>query len=110
MKPAANYFKEHLNRVFAADYMPTEMDVLLVRQRTAGINAIDFEMEGKDKKSDSKKKIHLVDGGGQLAERRKWNNYINENNTVIYVIGIDEVQRPGIKVRWLMCILIVSLI
>jgi hypothetical protein len=50
-------------------------------------------MEGKDKKSDSKKKIHLVDGGGQLAERRKWNNYINENNTVIYVIGIDEVLR-----------------
>lgn len=93
MKPAATYFKEHLNRVFAADYTPTEMDVLLVRQRTAGINAIDFEMEGKDKKGDSKKSIHLVDGGGQLAERRKWNTYINETNTVIYVIGIDEVRR-----------------
>lgn len=93
MKPSANYFKGELNRILASDYTPTQLDVLYSRQRTLGINTFDFEVSEK-KASDKKKRIHVVDGGGQASERRKWNNYIDDNDTVLFCIGIDEYDVP----------------
>jgi hypothetical protein len=31
---------------------------------------------------------------GQASERRKWNNYIDDNDTVLFCIGIDEYDVP----------------
>lgn len=113
LKPSANYFKDHLQRVLASDYMPIERDVLMVRQRTAGINSVEIEVPEGDPKSDNnnnnnngsgggggggggKRKINVVDGGGQAAERRKWTAYIDENNTVLYCLGLDEYDIPSL--------------
>jgi guanine nucleotide-binding protein G(i) subunit alpha len=94
MKPAANYFKGELNRILSEDYTPTHLDVLYCRQRTAGINTLDFEAADSNDSKGSKKRIHIVDGGGQPSERRKWNNYIDDNDTVLFCIGIDEYDIP----------------
>lgn len=60
----AEYFIEHLERIAAEEYEPTEQDILRTRVKTVGIVEREFEMQDL--------RLSMVDVGGQRNERRKW--------------------------------------
>lgn len=64
---SCDHFFNHVKRIAAADYLPTDEDILLVRKRTTGIIEESFEIKGT--------KFHILDVGGQRNERKKWYLY-----------------------------------
>lgn len=60
----ASSFYQHLDRLFRADYKPTNEDILRVRSKTTGISETRFDI--------SNMTFRLFDVGGQRSERRKW--------------------------------------
>jgi len=77
------YFMENLERCTAPNFIPSNDDILHARQRTTGSNRVEFTKD--------KFKWELVDVGGQLPERKKWEPIIDEGcNAVIFLAGMDE--------------------
>lgn len=70
-------FCSNLDRLFANDYCPTDLDILYCRQRTTGISETKF--------ADASSDLHyrLFDVGGQRSERRKWIHLVFEDCTAI---------------------------
>lgn len=78
----AEYFIKDLERLCASSYLPTNDDLLRVRQRTIGITENTFEIE--------KRKFKMVDVGGQRNERRKWIHAFDAVTCVIFVVALSE--------------------
>eukprot|EP01124_Arcella_intermedia_P023272 TRINITY_DN3656_c0_g1_i1.p1 TRINITY_DN3656_c0_g1~~TRINITY_DN3656_c0_g1_i1.p1 ORF type:complete len:416 (-),score=53.34 TRINITY_DN3656_c0_g1_i1:69-1316(-) len=79
-----SYFLAHLERVAAADYEPTLMDILKVRQRTTGVKLTRFVQDTAE--------YELVDVGGQSPERLKWET-ITETvhpSAILFFVSMDE--------------------
>ena len=66
----------------AADYMPTEQDVLRARVRTTAIVQQNFQV--------GTSKYTMFDVGGQRNERRKWIHCFDNVTAVIFVTAISE--------------------
>jgi len=78
-----DYMMEHLRRIASEDFVPTHQDILLARQRTTGASSFEFVKD--------KYKWQLVDVGGQIPERAKWEKIIEEGATAfIFFAGLDE--------------------
>jgi energy-coupling factor transporter ATP-binding protein EcfA2 len=76
---SAAYFFDRLDQMSAANYMPSDMDVLRSRVRTLGIVESVFEIEGN--------KFRMFDVGGQRNERKKWIHCF-ENVTAVLFVGV----------------------
>ncbi|XP_063360489.1 G protein alpha q subunit-like [Cydia amplana] len=76
---SAKYYLSDLARIEAADYLPTEQDILRARQPTTGILEYPFDLDGII--------FRMVDVGGQRSERRKWIHCF-ENVTSIIFLGV----------------------
>lgn len=76
------YFFQHLARVSAADYSPTDDDVVNTRVRTTGIVEMAFEVNGESFK--------VMDVGGQKNERRKWVHCFDDVTAVLFVAAVSE--------------------
>lgn len=78
-----DYMMQHLDRISSPDFIPNNQDILLARQRTTGFTTIEFMKD--------KYKWELIDVGGQIPERAKWDTVMGEGATaVIYFAGLDE--------------------
>eukprot|EP01122_Echinamoeba_exundans_P014065 TRINITY_DN6297_c0_g1_i1.p1 TRINITY_DN6297_c0_g1~~TRINITY_DN6297_c0_g1_i1.p1 ORF type:complete len:350 (-),score=49.34 TRINITY_DN6297_c0_g1_i1:199-1248(-) len=64
LNDTAPYFFENIDRFIAADYVPTQADILRTRIRSTGIEEADFHFADMNFK--------MMDVGGQRSERRKW--------------------------------------
>ncbi|GIQ89333.1 guanine nucleotide binding protein (G-protein), alpha subunit, partial [Kipferlia bialata] len=71
------YFMAEIDRVSAADYVPTKQDVLNCRVKTIGIHETDFVVDGL--------KFQMTDVGGQRNQRRKWIHCFEDVTAVIFV-------------------------
>ena len=60
---AANSYMDNIDRLTAADYVPTDEDILRVRAKTTGITEIMFTLDDI--------KFRLVDVGGQVGFGRR---------------------------------------
>ena len=71
---SAKYYLDSLHRIAAPDYLPTEQDILRVREpTTAGIIEYSFDKQGI--------RYTILDVGGQRSEKqKKWMHYF-ENVT-----------------------------
>lgn len=62
--PALDYMVENMDRALKPEFIPTDEDIVRIRQRTSGIDVTKFPF-GKNEWS-------LVDVGGQKPEGSKW--------------------------------------
>eukprot|EP01129_Flabellula_baltica_P006550 TRINITY_DN2464_c0_g1_i1.p1 TRINITY_DN2464_c0_g1~~TRINITY_DN2464_c0_g1_i1.p1 ORF type:complete len:257 (+),score=49.98 TRINITY_DN2464_c0_g1_i1:37-771(+) len=78
-----SYLMENLERISQEDYQPTVDDVLRARQRTTGTYNVCFEHQGHA--------WEIVDVGGQMPERMKWEQIMDEGcGAIIYFTALDE--------------------
>merc|ERR1719443_592088 len=82
LNDSTRYFWERVDAICAADYKPTEQDVLRARVRTTGIVQQNFQIKDK--------KYTMFDVGGQRNERRKWIHCFDNVTAVIFVTAISE--------------------
>eukprot|EP01098_Paradermamoeba_levis_P015746 TRINITY_DN8153_c0_g1_i2.p1 TRINITY_DN8153_c0_g1~~TRINITY_DN8153_c0_g1_i2.p1 ORF type:complete len:346 (-),score=98.98 TRINITY_DN8153_c0_g1_i2:201-1238(-) len=76
------YCMENLDRIAKADYIPTQTDVVHCRVKTTGVIETPFLL--------GKRKVRLVDVGGQRAERRKWMGCFDGVTAVIFCLALSE--------------------
>lgn len=76
------YCMENMERMCREDYIPTQNDVVHCRVKTTGVIETHFEL--------GKRKVRLVDVGGQRAERRKWMGCFDAVTAVIFCLALSE--------------------
>lgn len=79
---SAPYFFDEVARISAADYIPTEADVLRARTKTTGIYETRFQM--------GQLSIHMFDVGGQRSERKKWIHCFENVTSIIFCVALSE--------------------
>lgn len=108
----AGYYLEHVERIFAEDYKPSEVDMVKTRVLTIGVNTVHFtdEVTGPylmqfvpaAASLISPDDVHLshtilpwqmIDVGGQRGERRKWLHTLDDVFCVIFTVGLIEYQQ-----------------
>jgi len=82
LNDSAKYFFDNLDRFMAADYQPTQDDVLRARVRTTGIEEAEFTF--------SDCAFRMVDVGGQRSERRKWIHCFDSVTAVLFCASLNE--------------------
>ena len=85
------YFRNHIERLGAADYLPSDMDVAHVRIRTRGVHNLNFSIEGTN--------FVCVDVGGQRNERRKWISQFDNVDAVMFVASLAAYDMTLIEER-----------
>ncbi|KAK9448788.1 guanine nucleotide binding protein, alpha subunit [Limtongia smithiae] len=79
---SAIYFLDNCTRIAAAEYLPTEADVLYARIKTTGIFETQFNM--------NQLKIRMFDVGGQRSERKKWIHCFEGVTLIIFCVALSE--------------------
>jgi len=82
LNDSAQYYFDALERINAADYIPTEQDVLRSRVRTTGIVEINFNYGNL--------RFRLFDVGGQRNERKKWIHCFQGVTAAIFCVALSE--------------------
>lgn len=62
--PSMDYLMKNIKKISESNYLPTEEDIVRVRQRSSGVAVTSFIIDGRE--------WALVDVGGQKPERLKW--------------------------------------
>jgi len=79
---SAVYYFENIDRISAAEYVPTEQDVLRARAKTTGITETEFAIDGN--------RFRMCDVGGQRSERKKWIHCFQEVTAVLFCSSLSE--------------------
>ena len=79
------YFFNKVDEVFDEDYIPTDEDLLMTRCKTIGISRQTISVQDHD--------ILLIDLGGQMSERGKYNSIKEEVDALIYTISLCDYNR-----------------
>eukprot|EP00466_Bigelowiella_natans_P012726 jgi/Bigna1/52232/estExt_Genewise1Plus.C_60210 len=81
---STTYFMAEINRICQSGYIPTMEDIIRVRWTTTGAPSESFEFAGYT--------VTLVDLGGQLSERRKWNRCIEDSKGATAVLFLGSLS------------------
>ncbi|KAH8365256.1 hypothetical protein KR084_006754 [Drosophila pseudotakahashii] len=79
---SAKYYLSDLARIEQSDYLPTEQDILRVREPTVNIHVYPFELDGFV--------LNMVDVAGQRTERRKWIHFFSNVTSIIFLAALSE--------------------
>jgi len=82
LNDSTKYYMDDVLRVTAANYEPTDQDVLRSRVQTTGIIETEFSVDGH--------KFIMVDVGGQRSERKKWIHCFEDVTAVLFCVGLSE--------------------
>ncbi|KAF5898684.1 guanine nucleotide-binding protein G(o) subunit alpha, partial [Clarias magur] len=74
-------YLDSLDRIGAADYMPTEQDILRSRVKTTGIVETHFSFKNLN--------FRLFDVGGQRSERKKWIHCFEGVTAIIFCVAMS---------------------
>jgi len=75
------YYMSQLDRFSQPDFKLTDEDILQSRRQTRHVDELKFTFDGGN--------FVLIDVGGQRIERRKWINYFENVDAVLFVVGLD---------------------
>lgn len=82
LNDSAKYFLDDLDRIGAADYEPSEQDILRTRVKTTGIVEVHFTVKNLNFK--------MFDVGGQRSERKKWIHCFEDVTAIVFIIAMSE--------------------
>jgi len=82
LNDSAAYFFEHVHRLAAPDYIPTDQDILRSRAKTTGIVEASFKIENVT--------FRMIDVGGQRSERKKWLHCFQDVTCTIFCVATPE--------------------
>ncbi|KIM73143.1 hypothetical protein PILCRDRAFT_81366, partial [Piloderma croceum F 1598] len=80
--PSSRSFFNEAPRIGEQGYVPTETDVLHVRQKSTGITETHFNM--------GQLSIHMFDVGCQRSERKKWIHCFESVTSIIFCTALSE--------------------
>ncbi|XXQ39816.1 G-protein alpha subunit [Plasmodiophora brassicae] len=78
----AQHFLDKIATIAKPSWLPTETDIVRLRNRTTGIQDQRITMNGSV--------IRIVDVGGQRSERRKWISQFSSATAIMYVVALSE--------------------
>ena len=81
LNDSAVYYFNAIDRMAAANYMPTDQDILRSRVKTTGITETTFKVGELTYK--------LFDVGGQRSERKKWIHCFEDVDCLIFVVSLS---------------------
>ncbi|KAK3533122.1 hypothetical protein QTP70_007806 [Hemibagrus guttatus] len=81
LNDSAQYYLDSLDRIGAADYLPTEQDILRSRVKTTGIVETHFSFKNLS--------FRLFDVGGQRSERKKWIHCFEGVTAIIFCVAMS---------------------
>jgi guanine nucleotide-binding protein subunit alpha, other len=90
LKYPYNFFKD-LDRLFTANYIPSNQDILRARLRTTGIFETAFDIGSHT--------YRMIDMSGQRSERRKWIKTFDGVNAVLFVAAINGYDHALVEDR-----------
>src|SRR5271156_3263605 len=96
----ASYYQS-IDRMFKADWMPDDQDMLHARLRTTGITETLFEMGDLN--------FRMMDVGGQRSERKKWIHCFEGVQCLLFMVAlsgydqclVEDQNAVGLPRAWL---------
>lgn len=82
LNDSASYYFDAVDRIGAADFLPTDQDVLRSRVKTTGITETCFRIGDLN--------YRLFDVGGQRSERKKWIHCFENVTAIVFLVAISE--------------------
>lgn len=76
-----SYYVEHLDRIFSEEFIPNNDDILRAIQRTSGVATTTFRRDKYD--------WELHDVGGQVNERRKWPEILQNKKVMAFLFCVS---------------------
>uniref|UniRef100_A0A8C2SNV9 G protein subunit alpha o1 n=1 Tax=Coturnix japonica TaxID=93934 RepID=A0A8C2SNV9_COTJA len=95
LNDSAQYYLDSLDRIGAADYQPTEQDILRTRVKTTGIVETHFTF----------KNLHfrMFDVGGQRSERKKWIHCFEGVTCIIFCVALSGYDQSPVLLYGIIC-------
>ncbi|KAI9208599.1 guanine nucleotide binding protein, alpha subunit [Polychytrium aggregatum] len=82
LNDSSKYYFDSIDRIAAADYLPTDQDVLRSRVKTTGITESSFHIGDLI--------YRMFDVGGQRSERKKWIHCFENVTAIVFLVAISE--------------------
>lgn len=79
---SANFFLDQVEQYADQNYVPNELDILRVRQKTTGISETNFVVK--------RTRFRMVDVGGQRNERKKWIHCFEDVTSIVYCCSMSD--------------------
>ena len=86
MPESTPYFMDHINRIAANEYIPTDQDILWLNSQS--IFGGDFERYALRTRL-----ICMFDSNGQIRERRRWYRIFGKKSVVIFVASLNHYDK-----------------
>ncbi|CAH2056460.1 unnamed protein product, partial [Iphiclides podalirius] len=87
---SAEYFLDRIDLIGKEDYVPSDADILRCRQKTCGIQKIEFKVKVPKSMHGGTQEFWMFDVGGQRGERKKWIQVFEGIDAIWFVVACSD--------------------
>ncbi|XP_052757041.1 guanine nucleotide-binding protein G(f) subunit alpha [Galleria mellonella] len=87
---SAQYFLDRIDLIEKPDYVPTDADILRCRQKTTGIQKIEFKVKVPKAMHGGVQDFWMFDVGGQRGERKKWIQVFEGIHAIWFLVACSD--------------------
>ncbi|KAJ8707032.1 hypothetical protein PYW08_011166 [Mythimna loreyi] len=87
---SAEYFLDRIDLIEKPDYIPSDADILRCRQKTTGIQKIEFIVKVPKSMHGGVQDFWMFDVGGQRGERKKWIQVFEGIHAIWFLVACSD--------------------
>ncbi|XP_060808714.1 guanine nucleotide-binding protein G(f) subunit alpha [Amyelois transitella] len=87
---SAEYFLDRIDLLEKPDYVPSDADILRCRQKTTGIQKIEFKVKVPKSMQGGVQDFWMFDVGGQRGERKKWIQVFEGIHAIWFLVACSD--------------------
>ncbi|XP_073964560.1 G protein alpha subunit f [Choristoneura fumiferana] len=87
---SAEYFLDRIDLIEKSDYVPSDADILRCRQKTSGIQKIEFKVKVPKSMQGGVQDFWMFDVGGQRGERKKWIQVFEGIHAIWFLVACSD--------------------
>ncbi|CAF4861953.1 unnamed protein product [Pieris macdunnoughi] len=87
---SAEYFLDRIDLIAKSDYLPSDADILRCRQKTTGIQKIEFKVKVPKSMHGGVQDFWMFDVGGQRGERKKWIQVFEGIHAIWFLVACSD--------------------